>query len=734
MALSAGTYINAFPVTIASEQEVTRIPLPRPDFPRRELERRHRARLFIHDGAAWTAASVNGQPRATIAADEHIPVHLFNIREALRAQAERVGWDFWVRQGEMNAARPGVRASVGPFIVQSVLQARAVWEGIQVQQLLLVASSSVRWLVDRPLSDANVRAVAAGEHVLRREGVTHGPRRGRVVGFQNGSVLLEDRRSGQPQAYPEVDYQLVARPSLVYDLLLQGGSSHTQASQVYAHLLAESGTLRPEDRRTPNKYAAKERFNEAETLLDAFGRSLPMGNGTDAIVADDPREVFVIPPPARDPWTATKMKDPQLRFDAAIPSRSDTRAYQGLRAYGAYNIKGLERAPRLLLAYPSAVHQEAERFGNKLLTGSGNYPGFTRMFGLPAEREPEVERLALPVGTQAHDIQRLKLALERWAAQPRDHEPDLALVIVPHTDRWETDTPYYVAKEFFAARGTPSQMVTLQLLHDTGRLGWSLANIALGTFAKLGGVPWVVDARGDDADLVIGVGRADVQDGNGGRRRTFGYAVAFVSNGAYLSTHSFPPAADDGDYERQLTAAIRSALCERISPDVPQPSRVVVHLAKRTGEREVRAAQAALQEAGMQDLPVAFLRVDDSSLFEFLDGSQPTFAPPKGLTLRLGERRALLQVETVTNHGPARRPLLIELDTRSTVGPDDFGALVQQVFRLGHANWRGFNARSKPVTLLYGERLAELVGYMNQRGEWNPATMHADLRSRPWFL
>lgn len=732
MALSAGTYINAFAVTIADPQPVTQIALPRPDISRRELERIHRTRLFIHDGAAWTAATVADQPRVDIPANEHIPVHLFNIREGLRVQAERVGWDFWVRQGEMNAVRPGAHRTVQPFVVQSVLQTRAVWEGIQAQQLLLVASSSVRWLVDRPLSDAGVRAVARGEHVLRRPEITNGPRRGRVAGFEDGNVLLEDRTAGAPRAYPEANYQLVARPSLVHGLLLQS-ETHAQASRVYAALLAASGTLRPEDRRTPNKYAAKERFAETESLLDDFGRELPLLNETTAAVDDAPREVYVIGGLAREPWTATTMKEPQLRFDAAIPSRSDTRAYQGLRAYGAYSVQGLEQAPRLLLAYPSSMHQEAEPFGNKLLTGSGNYPGFTRLFGMPPEREPQVEQLRLPSGPESHDMRRLRLQLDNWAAQQRDREPDLAIVIVPHTDRWETDTPYYIAKEFFAARGTPSQMVTQELLHDTGRLGWSLANIALASFAKLGGIPWVVDARGQDSDLVVGVGRADVQDGDGGRRRTFGYAVAFVANGAYRAMSSFPPAADEGDYERQLTTAIAAALCENRPSDLA-PDRVIIHLSKRTGEREVRAAQAALREAGMEQLPVALLRIDDSSLFEFLDGSQPTYAPPKGLTLRLSERRALVQVETVSNLGPARRPLLVELDPRSTVGPDAFGGLVLQVYRLGHANWRGFNARSKPVTLLYGERLAELVGYMNQRGVWDPATMRAELRSRPWFL
>ena len=196
----------------------------------------------------------------------------------------------------------------------------------------------------------------------------------------------------------------------------------------------------------------------------------------------------------------------------------------------------------------------------------------------------------------------------------------------------------YVAKEFFADRGVPSQTVTEELLADTGRLGWSLANIALAGFAKLGGFPRVVDARGQDADLIVGVGRSDVFT-EGGRQRSFGYALAFVANGAYLANHSFEPAADERDYERNLTEAIANALQESRTADLV-PRRVVVHLARRTGEREVRAAQGALEQAGMSELPVALLRIDDSALFEFVDTTTATYAPPKGLTLRLGEPRA----------------------------------------------------------------------------------------------
>jgi hypothetical protein len=345
------------------------------------------------------------------------------------------------------------------------------------------------------------------------------------------------------------------------------------------------------NRRSPNTYAAKQRFEETERLLNSFRRVIEIPNGTSATIAQSPLEVYVVAGRADVPWSAAVMKPPRLRFDAAIPSRSEARAFQGLHAFGAYSLEGFAR-PNILLAYPSADHAEAECFGNKLIRGSGNYPGFQKLFGIPDELAPRVENLRLPSGVEIRNVQRLRAALNQWAAGAHPHgEPSLAIVIVPHTDRWNIDTPYYTAKQFFAARGTPSQMVTLELLHDTGRMTWSLANIALAAFAKLGGVPWVVDAGEHSGDLVLGVGRANVQQAGGGRHRIFGYAVAFVANGAYISTHSFPPAGDEDEYEHRLKDAIVAALNETREWD-EEPRRIVIHLAKRTGRREIQAAEA----------------------------------------------------------------------------------------------------------------------------------------------
>ncbi len=321
-------------------------------------------------------------------------------------------------------------------------------------------------------------------------------------------------------------------------------------------------------------------------------------------------------------------------------------------------------------------------------------------------------------------------AISTWASAGSDY-PDLAFVIVPRSDRWETHRPYYEAKARFAERGIPTQMVTAELLGDESRLAWSIANIALAGFAKLGGIPWAIEAPPMEArDLIIGIGRSEIASVEG-RRRIFGYAMAFVANGIYDQTWSFRPVADEATYLVRLREAVVEVLNdpEHIEP----PERIVFHLAKRTGAAEIEAAKSALREVGIQT-PVAFLRIDDSTLYDLMDASEATYAPPKGLMVHLSPYRLLLQTEGLTKVGPPHGPILIALDERSDVDAEALPALAQQAFRLAHANWRGFNARSKPVTLLYGEKLAELVGYLERVGSWDPNRLPPSLRRRPWFL
>lgn len=287
-------------------------------------------------------------------------------------------------------------------------------------------------------------------------------------------------------------------------------------------------------------------------------------------------------------------------------------------------------------------------------------------------------------------------AIEDWGQQQRPAVPSLAFVVGPKSAQWEVERPYYEAKAALASMNIASQMVTTELLDDKPRLDWAAGTIALAAFAKLGGIPWVVEAPDVESDLVIGVGRRQVR-AEGGRKMTFGYAVTFVSNGLYRQTWSMSPAANQDSYLRRLSQAVHSALTDGAADGAAdldrRPERVVVHLAKRTGAREIEAVQEALRTAGM-DLPLAFLRLDDSSIWDIADTGKDNCGANPGTVVRLSGRAALLQVEGVTRRGAPRGPLLVELDRRSTVARDGLDGLVEQVLRLAHANWRSFTGRT----------------------------------------
>lgn len=432
------------------------------------------------------------------------------------------------------------------------------------------------------------------------------------------------------------------------------------------------------------------------------------------------------------PLEAISLAAPRLRFDAAIPTRVDARAYQGLRTHGPFDRSRVCLDDgALLFVFPEAQKDLAHRLAQAWLRGVGSFPGFGQMFRVPVATGDALKSLSIDADLRdpVSAARAYRDRIAAWATQPRDREPLLALVLVPHSERWQTDRPYYEAKAAFANLGIPSQMITTELVSDESQFQWAVANIALASFAKLGGIPWTVEAPAGDDDVIIGVGRREVGP-EGDRRRIFGYAVTFVSNGVYRQTWSFTPAADQDTYLERLGQAITAALNNDLDA---QPRRLVIHLSSKTGRDEIAVVQQAMARADVT-LPVAFLRLDDSSLWDAADTDEETWTPPKGLVTRLGPRRALLHAEELGATGPPDGPLLVALDERSTVDAAEFDGLVAQVFRMAHANWRGFNARSKPATLVYGEQLAGLVGHLADVQTWNPELLRSDLRNRPWFL
>jgi hypothetical protein len=73
------------------------------------------------------------------------------------------------------------------------------------------------------------------------------------------------------------------------------------------------------------------------------------------------------------------------------------------------------------------------------------------------------------------------------------------------------------------------------------------------------------------------------------------------------------------------------------------------------------------------------------------------------------------------------------MDARSTTPVAAFPRLVGQVHRFSKVNWRGFNARSIPVTVNYSKLICDQVLDIGL-DSWNSLVAHGRLRDKAWFL
>ena len=189
---------------------------------------------------------------------------------------------------------------------------------------------------------------------------------------------------------------------------------------------------------------------------------------------------------------AVRFNVPRLRFDPAIPSRVHAQSYQGLRLHGPYDSSRVRLTEKsLLFVFPEELRALSRQLASVLAKGQGTYPGFEKMFRVELDTQTTYDSLAFAadLSDRAGAASAYREAIADWNARARGHDPELAIVLVPHSERWEVEQPYYEAKAAFAQLGIATQMVTSELVANPRQFGWAVANIALAAFAALKRAP-----------------------------------------------------------------------------------------------------------------------------------------------------------------------------------------------------------------------------------------------------
>jgi len=418
---------------------------------------------------------------------------------------------------------------------------------------------------------------------------------------------------------------------------------------------------------------------------------------------------------------------PNLRFNPSSIAASHPNARQGLRTYGPYDSQRLGKDKiSAALIYPCSLKSVSQIVQQGLIQGNGSFRGFQSLFRIPIDF---IAARCAKNETENDFKRELRAVL-------KEDRPDIIVFLTSKRNQ----NLYSAIKAESLGNGIPSQVLTAQKLGVQNQIQWTLENIALQIYAKIGGTPWTVMSSSPRDELVLGVSRAL------DRQRNFvvGFVTLFTYDGDYQFLYSLSPKPTEwsklDEYRDALANLIVKAF-EEYTQQQGQPTSLVIHICKQPGKyREIAAVKKALQEIG-NNMPYALVHLNDDSNYRLFDTSHQTYIPESGIKVNLSSRSALLLLDgrPPDVQGGIRQkrgvPCILEvsMDHRSTMPIDQFSRLVQQVFEFSRVNWRGFNAQAIPATLNYSYLVARLVAEIGA-WNWNAIVSAGILRDKAWFL
>lgn len=632
------------------------------------------------------------------------------------------------------------------------LDCRMFWDAAQQPYLGLVISVDAATVIDRPVSELIARGVSVqGRCVCQRRTIDHPyvlPRLdilGEVQRIQGSQLILEG-----PDGKHMIDAaEVVIEPRLenltaVISAYCQGKAPAVLArlQQEREDLASASGQLRLISHTLVG--LQQQHFIIAPDLAITFGD--PLEEGSERF----PARITTERPPL--------LFGPQGHNGSTMPD-------YGIRRYGPYlSMQHARNEPLIAVVCEAQYRGRVEQFLNALLEG------------FPDERWTDDRKENPFIGglIAKFRLARLRFEIEECSdASPESYRaaarrllarlpqlPDLAFVQTRNVFRQYTGDAngYFVAKAAFMAAGVPIQAVTIELIETAGmNLAYVLNNIALSTYAKLDGIPWVISTpKPTSHELVIGIGSSEVAAHRwASRNRYVGLTTVFQGDGRYLVWELTREATYE-EYPQALLASLQSTLRYVQQHNNWQPNdnvRLVCHVYKRLKDCEVEAIKELVQQlvADRYQVEFAFLDISPYHPYHLIDPSQMGASywsggrkqikgqgvPERGICLQLDRRRALLHLTGPKELKKAGQglpqPLLVELHSESDF--TDLTYLMRQLYHFTYMSWRSFFPAPQPVTILYSQEIARMLGNLRLVSGWDSTVlMLGSLRGRRWFL
>lgn len=484
---------------------------------------------------------------------------------------------------------------------------------------------------------------------------------------------------------------------------------------------------------TRNRSLFKDRLASALTFINGQNKSeihIPISSDRTRFISIDTSPLHITQDSKSD---IHYFNLPQPKFKFGDHSAKSNKKTEGMIKYGPYAATQ-SKEPRFGFLFSENYRDDARRLYSALREGSGYFSGMQRWFrvGLVKERTSSIIAQSIDETSPLEVGEKYEEAVKNWL-QTNVERPDLIFMVHPKTERDEEGTPYYRCKSLLLSEGIMTQSVTVDLLRNANKLQWSAANISLGAFTKLGGIPWTVDPCSSRKSLILGVGRTEKLDrATGTRHRYQAFSTCVSSIGQFGFVNVYPEVSGD-DLCSRLSSITSTALKEAESLEIPYDS-LIVHLSSDMKREERLAIEDAVATYRPKNTPiVCVISVTDRGDFYTVSDENPQGLPSRGQCIRLSSRDFLLLTEGIEDLSVARfrSPFAVKITVRHVPEGIDPIPLIEQVYDLSQVNFRGFNSASRPISILYSELISQ---YLKASDVTSALIRAPNLSKRMWFL
>ncbi|MEM2175205.1 MAG: Piwi domain-containing protein [Candidatus Micrarchaeia archaeon] len=393
-------------------------------------------------------------------------------------------------------------------------------------------------------------------------------------------------------------------------------------------------------------------------------------------------------------------------------SNESNSQFKGIEEYGPYSWENRD------IKYIYIYHQNDKDYVNFFIKAL-NGEEFKTFGGL--------KNLRLPVQTKENTrgipISSFNDPPENFLPNGFADENTIVIAIFPSKE----EKFYYTLKNYCLKRDIALQGVHLETIIDENKLRWSLSGIALQILSKLGGIPWIVEAKTSNC-LIIGIGQSIERDNENKPIRFLAYSILLETSGKFLTIEPLAEASDKSEYLKKIIERLPNIITE-----YSNYTKIVFHIPEKISLKVVRKIEETLDKINTRS-ELYIIRINDDSKFFGYDLNNNSLIPYESSYIRLSNREFLLWTEGLNYHNPTPRkryanPIYIDF-YYSNKEKVEYEFFLQDILNLSGANYRGFNAKSLPVSMFYPKLISNFYKHFSK---YNLDTI-IEKKNRMWFL